>query len=367
LRPLLQQRELLAYEQRLARRVYAYGVDVRRSAWLQTSSLGEPLMRAVDRRWRKTTEALGECLEPPSSAPPTPVMEELTSLIHQLRAATPSIRLLRPSQSGQWPILTPLATTRGGVQWLVIDVDRLTALADTPRRFVLASALAHLQCDHGPLFAAHLIAHLRGRGLGTVRRLLRPWTRVAYFSADRAGLLLTRDLPAALEVLDTLDAPEAAWVPAPPERALRRQALEDFDHADVMARVRLLSEIDPRQWNAAARKAAAASGPMGRRLSKMLSAAVRVGGRMMYTLEGGSFGPRVTDAEAPKVSAAGDARDAAPETDAEAVEAEAPTPPPIPEELPLDEALEAKIERVVAESRSVSRCDEALTRRLRLL
>ena len=82
----------MAYEQRLARRVYAYGVDVRRSAMLQGSTIGEPIMRAVDRRWREMTQALADKLEPPGTPVPSEVMEELTGLIGQLRAPSPSIR-----------------------------------------------------------------------------------------------------------------------------------------------------------------------------------------------------------------------------------------------------------------------------------
>jgi hypothetical protein len=365
LRPFLQRRELMAYEQRLARRVYAYGVDTRRSAMLQGSTLGEPIMRAVDRRWRETTEALGECLEPQSTPVPSPVMEELTALIHQLRAPTPSVRLLRASQTGKWPIATPLSTTRGGVQWLLLDLERLTTLPELHRRFVLASSLAHLQCDHGPLFAAHLIPHLRGAGLGVVRRLLSPWTRVAYFSADRAGLLTTRDLAASLEALEATASPQATWAPRPPAVALRRQALEDFDHADVMARVRLLADVDPSQWGAVAATAARSSAPMAGRLSSMLGSAIRVGGKLMYTLDGGSFGsPEPADGTADE----GD--DAKPDDtaddehdDAEPRKAAAPPPPP----PPLDPELERKIEAVVAAATSLARCDESLTRRLRLL
>ena len=43
----LQRRELAAYEQRLARTGYAYGVDLRRAAWLAGSMLGDPLMPSL--------------------------------------------------------------------------------------------------------------------------------------------------------------------------------------------------------------------------------------------------------------------------------------------------------------------------------
>src|SRR5688572_26169999 len=54
----VQRRELAAYESRLARAAYAYGVDLRRSLWLDQSTLGEPLIRGVDRRWARSTAAL---------------------------------------------------------------------------------------------------------------------------------------------------------------------------------------------------------------------------------------------------------------------------------------------------------------------
>ena len=354
----------MAYEQRLARRVYAYGVDVRRSAMLQGSSIGEPIMRAVDRRWREMTMALADKLEPPGTLVPSEVMEELTSLIGQLRAPAPTVRLLRATESGRWPIATALATTRGGVHWLILDLERLLGLSETARRFALASALGHLQCDHGPLFAAHLIAHLRGGGLGLVRTMLRAWSRVCYFSADRAGLLVTRDLAAALEYLSEHAVSEADWVPRPPKHALRRQALEDFDHADVMARVRLLSEIEPRLWGAVAAKAARVSGPMAARVASALGSAMRMGGKLMYTLDGGSFGPGLTLGNAAKD---GDDEDGdAKEDDDDASEAEA-TPEPEPAPIELDPALAARIETVVREAKSLARCDETLTRRLGLL
>ena len=198
----LQRRELAAYEQRLARTGYAYGVDLRRAAWLAGSMLGDPLMRSVDRRWSRTVQALeDEAVLPQRKAPPLPLLEELATLITMLRAPLPTVRMLRPEVAGQWPAITPLSTTKGAIHWLVIDRDRLMAMPDDERSFVLASALGHLQCEHGPIFAAHLMGHLGG-GLRSVRTLMRAWARVAVFSADRAGLLAVRSLDAALRAVE---------------------------------------------------------------------------------------------------------------------------------------------------------------------
>lgn len=354
--PFLQRREVLAYEQRLARAVYAYGVDVRRAAWLQASTLGEPVMRAVDRRWNGLVATLAERLEPVGAALPSSVLEELTRLVSQLRTPLPTIRLLRATESGRWPVVTPLSTTRGGIQWLVVDVERLTMLPELERRFVIASGLAHLQCDHGPLFAAHLMADLAGRGTLLVRSALRPWTRVAYFSADRGGLLLTGDAAPCVRALEITAADVPEWVPRPPSITARRQALEDFDRSEVMARVRLLSQTDPEQWAAAAALAAKSEGPMAKRIAAMLGAAVRLGGKVAVTLEGGSLaGPSAS-------TGADDGKDGA-----EAASAEPKSTIKPPEPPPLDPDVARRIEEAIHGAWSVARCDQRLTRRLGLL
>jgi hypothetical protein len=236
----VQRRELLAYEQRVARAAYAYGVDLRRAAWLDHSTLGEPLMRTVDRRWTELVGGLAaDVLEPPERPVPTEVIEELSRLIRLLRAPLPALRRLRPSASAdEWPIATPLGTTRGGCHWLVLDVDRLMSLDATARAFLLGAALGDLQCDHGPLYAAHLMAH-RGQRFSMVRSLLRPWSRVAVFSGDRAGLLAVGELLPTLEAVRLHGDPGIAWTPALAPMSMRIQALEDFDRSRVMARLRL--------------------------------------------------------------------------------------------------------------------------------
>lgn len=360
----IQRREVLAYEQRLARAVYAYGVDVRRAAWLQASTLGEPVMRAVDRRWNKMVATVAPRLEPPGSALPSRVLEELTRMIQQLRAPLPTVRLLRASESGTWPVITPLSTTRGGIQWLVVDVERLTSLQEQERRFMIAASLAHLQCDHGSLFAAHLMAELAGRGGGTVRTLLRPWTRVAFFSADRGGLLLTGELAPCVRALEATADTIPDWMPRPPTLAARRQALEDFDHSDVMARVRLLSQTNPDQWAAAAAMAANAEGPLAQRLAAMLGAATRLAGKVAITLEGGSTGGAKDDEASPEAPATDDADDASPAAAPDGTAAKAAASPEPP---PLDPEVARRIEEALRDTWSVARCDSRLTRRLGLL
>lgn len=363
--PFLQRREVLAYEQRLARAVYAYGVDVRRAAWLQASTLGEPVMRAVDRRWNGMVAGLAERLEPVGATLPSSVLEELTRLVSQLRTPLPTIRLLRPTESGRWPVVTPLSTTRGGIQWLVVDVERLTSLPDLERRFTIAAALAHLQCDHGPLFAAHLMADLAGRGASLVRTALRPWTRVAYFSADRGGLLLTGDAAACVRALELTAADVPHWVPRPPSITQRRQALEDFDRSEVMARVRLLSQTDPEQWAAAAALAAKSEGPMAKRIATMLGAAIRLGGKVAITLDGGSLGgPASKDASADAPPPEDDG-ERSHEDDADGTSEENAAPAPEPK--PLDPEVAKRIEEAIHGAWSVARCDQRLTRRLGLL
>jgi hypothetical protein len=236
----IQRREVLAYEQRLARSAYAYGVDLRRAAWLDGSMLGDPLMRAVDRRWNTLTASLAASeLEDPGVAPPLPLMEEIARLVRLLRAPLPTLRLLRKGAES-WSTVTPLGTTKGGIHWLVIDAPRLMAVPASERTFLLGSALGHLQCDHGPMFAAHLIGHRAGRTLGMVGALLRPWAKVAVFSADRAGLIALGDLEAALAAVRAHAEPTVSWWPRMSGVEQRLAALAEFDRSSVMARLRLM-------------------------------------------------------------------------------------------------------------------------------
>ena len=244
---LIERREVLAYEQRLARVAYAYGVDLRRSAWLAASTLGDPIMRSVDRGWNALVADLsGSILQDPSRGAPLPVMEELARLVRLLRAPLPTLRVLvRGIAKASWPIVTPLGTTKGAIHWLVIDAERLMALPPHERTFLLGAGLGDLQCDHGPVVASHLMAYRNERGLGLVRTLLKPWSRVGVFSADRAGLIACTQLDATLAAMRAHATDDVPWMPPRPPIALREQALQDFDRSAVMVRVRLLMRRQP--------------------------------------------------------------------------------------------------------------------------
>jgi hypothetical protein len=293
----LQRRELAAYEQRLARTAYAYGVDLRRAQWLSGSTVGDPLMRSVDRRWSRLTLGLEEdSLRPQRKAPPTELLEETSRLIHLLRAPLPTLRLLRPEVAAQWPAITPLGTTKGSIHWLVLDLDRVMALPADERTFVLAAGLGHLQCDHGPIFAAHLMAHRRtgtgahdeGRRTITtmVRGLLRPWAKVAVFSADRAGHVAVASLPVALRVIERQQAEHVPWMPRWPSFEARRTALEDFDRSAIMARRRVLSNDDGGGWAIAPPGREEELDSLSRKLAAAFDGAIRLGGRLAMRIEG---------------------------------------------------------------------------------
>ncbi len=238
---LIQRRELSAHEQRLARASYAYGVDLRRSHWLDDSSLGEPVMRTVDRRWGALIEELSVEVFAAPDALPGWLLEETAASAKLLRAPLPTARAISnpPPASVSWPAVTPLGTTKGAMDWLVLDVSALSAMTPAVRRFALTAGVAHLQCEHGPLFTAHFMARRSRWTLGVVRRLLAPWTRVAVFSADRAGLLTTPDLADALVgIRAQLPTANVGWWPRFPSFEARERALQDFEHAAVVARAR---------------------------------------------------------------------------------------------------------------------------------
>ncbi len=237
---LVGRREQFAYEQHLARSTYAYGVDLRRSAWLDRSTVGDPLMRSVDRRWNGLiTDLSADAVLAPGTTLSAEVMDQLLGLVRLLHAPWPSVRVLQPALAERWPIVTPLGTTKGGSHWLIIDKQRLEALPASERTFLLAAGVAHLQCDHGPLYAAHLMAHRSGRGEGFVRTLLRPWSKVSVFSADRAGLIAVDELDLARDALRAHADPAIPWLPPVPDVAERLRAIEEFSKSRLLARLRL--------------------------------------------------------------------------------------------------------------------------------
>ena len=244
LRHFVQHRQLDVYEQSMARRGYAYGVDLRRSRWLASSTLGNPLVRAVDRAWPELAAHLLDEALLDGQTTPTSLLRELAAHISLLRAPLPTVRLVRAEQRGRWPLVTALGATRGNAQWLVLDAEALAALDADKRAFLLGSGLGHLHCDHAVFFTAHLLAKRR-EGTSSIRALqaaLQPWTKVMMFSADRAGLLACGRLASAIAVIENPpvpigDDPDPRWLPPLPSAAVRVQALEEFARSAVFARI----------------------------------------------------------------------------------------------------------------------------------
>ena len=239
----VQHRQLDVYAQSMARQGYAYGVDLRRSRWLSSSTIGNALVRAVDRAWpRLTTELEQQVLETP--AVPAALLREIAGHMSLLRAPLPTVRPLRDQARGRWPLVTALGATRGGSSWLLLDVEALGALEPGPRAFLLGAGLGHLHCEHAVFFSAHLLAE-RKEGSASIRALratLAPWTKVMTFSADRAGLLACGELDAALATIESPpvaigEDPSPAWLPPTPPAAVRMRALEEFAKSAVFARV----------------------------------------------------------------------------------------------------------------------------------
>lgn len=239
----VQRRQLRGYEQDLARAGYAYGVDLRRFQWLSHSLAAQTALRALELRWSEHAASLMTAgdLQYPEGADSLPILQELIRIAELLHATLPGIRFVtaKGRASRTWPLVTPLANSRGGDAWLVLDPQGLASLPAAERAFLLGQGLAHLQCGHGGLFMAHLMsAHHLGHGL--TRALLRSWSQLAAFSADRAGLLAAGELESALHALDprNLPVPEPAWFPTFAPLAERERALREFERSRVVARIR---------------------------------------------------------------------------------------------------------------------------------
>src|SRR5690606_14503755 len=226
--------------------------------------------------------------------------------------------------------------------------------------FVLAAALGHLQCEHGPIFAAHLMAY-RGkeggaegertgsRGAKVVRSLLRPWAKVAVFSADRAGLVAVRELPVALRAMERQAQEHVRWMPAWPALDTRCRALEDFDRSALMARRRVLAD-DANGW---------AIAPPGREeeldsLGHKLAAA---GGRAAMRFEGherrasgdeaGTSKAEAAEAEGSKDDAKHDDAQREAKGAKETAKADAP---PEPAQPPLDPERASRLEQALRDA-----------------
>lgn len=243
----VQHRQLDVYEQSMARLGYAYGVDLRRSRWLASSTVGNALVRAVDRAWSELSDHLTNEVVRDVGEAPRSVLRELAGHMNLLRAPLPTVKLLRTEQRGRWPLVTPLGATRGGTLWLILDADALTALDADKRAFALGSGLGHLHCDHAVFFSAHLLANRREGNLQirALRSAMTPWTKVMVFSADRAGLIACGRLETAVGMIENPPIPvgmgvsselEPSWMPPLPPPAVRIRALEEFARSARFAR-----------------------------------------------------------------------------------------------------------------------------------
>lgn len=266
----VQRRQLRGYEQDLARASYAYGVDLRRSQWLSHSLAAQTAMRALELRWSEHASTLMTAgdLQYPEGADSLPILQELIGIADLLHAGLPGIRFVtaKGRTSGMWPLVAPLSNSRGGDAWLVLDREGLSAEAPAVRAFLLAQGLAHLHCGHGGLFMAHLVSARDRLTHALVRASLRSWTRVAAFSADRAGLLAAGALEPALAALDPAGRPAPGWLPRFAALAERERALREFDRSRVVARIRSLQrhrreQLSPEEIVAALEPGEAAEAP----------------------------------------------------------------------------------------------------------
>ena len=243
---LIRQRQRAAHKERRSRDAYAFGVDVRRTRWFVQHRLFGAGLRTVERQWHARWTQLRATTLDTTTAPTTATLAELARCVRILGAPVPTVWCLNEeaSLSGQWPTITPLGTSHGDMHHLLLDTQGLEALDDAERRFLMGSALGHLQCDHGIMFTTCLLA--RGpdapRWTRALRRGLQPAMKLMCFSADRAGLLCSESLDAAMEgmrhhVAESRSA-GTQWMPTPSSYDLRVTSLREFHQSDVYARVR---------------------------------------------------------------------------------------------------------------------------------
>ncbi len=236
----IQRRHFRSYERDMARSTYGYGVDLRRTRWLTTSVVGQAPLRALEHAWFALADDLMEDeLRVPDSLDDIPLLSEVVEIARLLRTAPPAIRILKRRRGGprEWGIVTPLGDPRSSNEWLVLDLEALSRLPRGERAFLLGTGLGHLHCGHGALFLAHLVGRRRG-GYRLLRGLLRPWVRVAAFSAERAGLLASGDLDASLRALELSATLAPPWSPNFPALEGRRLAIQEFAESTVAARFR---------------------------------------------------------------------------------------------------------------------------------
>ena len=248
----LARRRIKLYEERSAAYDYAYGVDLRRAQWWLGSSVGNQVMRMLDRAWPQLLEQLRDEIFLPANTLPARVARAVHTLAERLRAPLPTVAVLRPQARDLWPVVSVLGPTRADAAWMILDIERLETFEPDERAFALGSALGHVQCGHGAYFAVQWLMQARTdqrTWLSFARRLLSPWRGVMTFSADRAGLAACLELSTAYCALARLESLHAKvpWLGQQPPLAWREQALAEFAQTAVMRRFAALAakENDP--------------------------------------------------------------------------------------------------------------------------
>ncbi len=235
----VQRRQFRSLEQNLARTTYAYGVALRRFQWLTDSMTAQTLMRAHELRWTSVAETLmRDVLQAPEGAVTLPFLQEIVTVAELLRVSLPTVRLVHPDAAAEWPLVTPLGNARGSDDWLILNLNALSDLSPPERAFLLGQGLGHIQCGQAALFLAHFLSHHDDRNHLAVRALLRPFSKLAAFSADRAGLLAAGAFEPARAMLTRTTQALPPWYPTMAGVDVRMRALEDFDHSRVVARTR---------------------------------------------------------------------------------------------------------------------------------
>ena len=196
--------------------------------------------------------------------------------------------------------------------------------------------------------------------------MLRPWSRVCTFSADRAGLLCVDDFDLARAALRAHADSGVPWLPPAPDVAERLRALEEFSKSRVLARLRLSG---PRaRWSLAPRLAQPVEPPKD---------ATDSDAEIQGETEGKSEAEPKAPAQPPEppkpAESAPEAKPADPDpvAEAEAAGERLAEEQEAAEEVRNameDELARAKAhDRVLAEAWPLARCDQRLTRRLGLL
>lgn len=213
------------------------------------STLGGRMTRAMDRLWPRLLDQLQTRWGATDDRIlPQALADELDTSVTILRAAPPCVHLIHPRYSDTAPLLLPVSSANGLDTHLFLDPTQLLALPAPTRQFFLGRALAHLQCGHGVYFTGQLLIQERSshRSLWPwLRPMVRPWSQVMVFSADRAGAGACGSVEAAIEALGHNFTPQQERYNWDHEVSLskRKQALEDFAQSSSFARLRRLRKL----------------------------------------------------------------------------------------------------------------------------